>query len=88
LNGCPEQTVQTVKDLFKKAQCSKGALRLYRNTPLDGFSPEQVLKGCLLKDKLQQAADTWEKNQLKEGQLKQKRYRDQQRIDLTFTVES
>lgn len=57
-NGQAEQTVQTVKNMLKKAQSSNGdpyiALLEYHNTPIEsvGFCPAQLLMGCRLKSKL------------------------------------
>ncbi|KAI3368430.1 hypothetical protein L3Q82_025389, partial [Scortum barcoo] len=88
-NGQAERTVQTVKNMLKKAQRSNGdpyiALLEYRNTPIEGvgFSPAQLLMGCRLKSKLPTSttlltpegkAEVHEKQKYK--QLKQKSYYD------------
>lgn len=57
-NEHAERTVQTVKNMLKKAQSSNGdlyiALLEYHNTPIEGvgFCPVQLLTGRRLKSKL------------------------------------
>ncbi|XP_035799241.2 uncharacterized protein K02A2.6-like [Amphiprion ocellaris] len=90
-NGQAERTVQTVKNLLKKAECSKSdpyiSLMEYRNTPLEnvGLSPAQLLMGRRLKTKLPTSTSLLTPNgsekvhqQLKENQEKQKLYFDRQ----------
>ena len=90
-NGQAERTVQTVKNMLKKAQSGNGdpyiALLEYRNTPLEGigFSPAQLLLGRRLKCKLPASTTllTPEKraqihDNLKCRQIKQKSYFDRQ----------
>ncbi len=82
-----EQAIQTIKNLLKKAQESRGdpylALLEYRNAPLDGvkLSPAQLLRGHRLKTKLPAAVHLLKPQpyievhkQMKERELKQKLY--------------
>lgn len=90
-NGQAERTMQTVKNLLRKAQNGNGdpyiALLEYRNTPLEGvgYSPAQLLMGRRLKSILPTTSTllTPESNilvsdKLKAKQLKQKIYYDRQ----------
>lgn len=90
-NGQAERTVQTVKNLLRKAQDGNGdpyiALLEYRNTPLEGvgYSPAQLLMGRRLKSKLPTTtalltpeSSIQVSDKLKEKQLKQKSYYDRQ----------
>lgn len=88
-NGQSERTVQTVKNLLKKAKESQRdpyiALLEYRNAPMDGvnLSPAQLLMGQRLKTKLPTSAKLLRPQLyrnvhkiIKGRQLKQKRYFD------------
>ena len=85
-NGQIERTVQTIKNILKKAEDPHKALLDYRNTPLEnGLSPAQMFlnrqlktslptKTKLLKSKIQSATKI--KKKLQERQQKQKFYFD------------
>ncbi len=87
-NGQSERTVETVKNLLKKAQESQRdpytALLEYRNAPLDGVKPPaQLLMGRRLKTKLPTSAKLLRPQlyrnvhkSIKDRQLKQKHYFD------------
>ena len=90
-NGQAERTVQTVKNMLKKAQSGNGdpyiALLEYRNTPLEGIglSPAQLLMGRRLKSKLPASTTLLTpenraqvQDNLKCRQMKQKSYFDRQ----------
>ena len=94
-NGQSERTIQSVKNLLKKARECHGdpyiALLEYRNAPLDGvkLSPAQLLMGRRLKTKLPTSAHLLKPElhkdvhkQLKKRQEKQKYYYDRGAKDL------
>ncbi len=89
-NGQAEQTVQTVKNMLKKARSSNGdpyILLEYRNTPIEGigFSPAQLSMVRRLKLKLPVSTTLFipegqiqVRDKQKEKQIKQKSYYDRQ----------
>lgn len=90
-NGQAERTVQTIKNMLKKSECSNSdpyiALLEYRNTPLEGIglSPAQLLMGRRLKSKLPASTSLLTTGtssevckKLKDRQQTQKMYYDQQ----------
>ena len=86
-NGRAERTVQTIKNILKKASDPYKAMLAYRNTPLHkiGLSPSQLFLGRRLKTDLPTSAELLKSKSLStqevEERLKTKKFQDKINYD-------